>query len=262
MNPTLEILHNRKSIRAYRNEPLTKEEKQTIIQAALRSPTAGNLMLYSIIDITQDSAKTTLAKTCDNQPFIAKAPFVLLFLADYQRWMDYFDTCDLDSFKKTQNLPDRTPDTGDLFLACCDALIAAQTAVIAAESIGVGSCYIGDIMENYEVHRDLFRLPRYVFPISLVCFGKPTEKQIKRELTQRFDQDYICFKDTYRQFDKNEFKTMFDKRTKQTFGQKNKIKGAVNFGQYIYNKKFTADFTYEMSRSVNKIIAAWTGREA
>ena len=61
-----------------------------------------------------------------------------------------------------------------LFLACCDALIAAQTAVIAAESLGIGTCYIGDIMENYEEHEELFGLPKYVFPIRLICFGYPT----------------------------------------------------------------------------------------
>ena len=60
-----------------------------------------------------------------------------------------------------------------LFLACCDALIAAQTAVIAAESLGIGTCYIGDIMENYEEHEELFGLPKYVFPIRLICFGYP-----------------------------------------------------------------------------------------
>ncbi|MEX1329519.1 MAG: nitroreductase family protein [Desulfobacterales bacterium] len=58
-----------------------------------------------------------------------------------------------------------------LLLVCCDALIAAQTAVIAAESLGVGSCYIGEIMENYEEHKELFGLPKYVFLISLICFG-------------------------------------------------------------------------------------------
>ncbi len=78
-----------------------------------------------------------------------------------------------------EEAPMRKPEEGDLFLACCDALIAAQTAVIAAESLGLGSCYIGDIMENYEVHRDLFKLPKYVFPICLVCFGYPTRQQMR-----------------------------------------------------------------------------------
>ena len=74
----------------------------------MRSPTAGNMMLYSIIEIEDQNTKEKLVKSCDNQPFIAKAPLVLLFLADYQRWMDYFAVCDIKSYSKSENLPNRT----------------------------------------------------------------------------------------------------------------------------------------------------------
>ena len=90
MNPTIEVIGNRRSVRAYRDEPISQAEKDTIINAALRSPTAGNMMLYSIIEVNNQETKDKLVKTCDNQPFIARAPYVLLFLADYQRWYDYF----------------------------------------------------------------------------------------------------------------------------------------------------------------------------
>ena len=63
------------------------------------------------------------------------------------------------------------PDEADLLLASSDALIAAQNTVISAEALGIGSCYIGDIMENYEIHKELFNLPPYVFPISMLCYG-------------------------------------------------------------------------------------------
>src|SRR5512133_2515396 len=145
-------------------------------------------MLYSIIDVTNQSIKDTLAKTCDNQPFIARAPMVWLFLADYQRWYDYFLACGVEKSCAERNLPLRRPQEGDLFLACSDALIAAQNAVIAAESFGVGSCYIGDIMEQYEVHQKLFDLPQYTFPIALLVFGYPTPEQRRRPYTKRFDE--------------------------------------------------------------------------
>ncbi len=90
MNETINLLMNRHSVRAYVPDSVSGEEKDTILKAAFRAPTAGNMMLYSIIDITDQSLKDRLAETCDHQPFIAKAPLVLLFLADYQRWHDYF----------------------------------------------------------------------------------------------------------------------------------------------------------------------------
>jgi len=182
MSKTLDIIFNRKSVRAYKKTKIDRKIKDKIIQAALRSPTAGNQMLYSIIEITKQTTKEKLAVTCDHQPFIAKAPIVLIFLADYQRWVDYFHVSDIKEFCKKKNLEEKTPQQGDLFLACCDALIAAQTSVIAAESLGIGSCYIGDIMENYETHKALLNLPQYVFPITMVCYGYPTNLQKKKRI--------------------------------------------------------------------------------
>lgn len=249
MNDTLNVLTNRKSIRSYKIRKIEQSIKDKIIGAMLRSPTAGNMMLYSTIEVTKQKTKDKLAITCDNQPFIAKAPLVLMFLADCQRWYDYYKTCDIEKIRK--------PEEGDLFLACCDALIAAQTAVIAAESLDVGSCYIGDIMENYEIHKKLFDLPEYVFPITMLCFGYPTKQQQNKSLTQRFDKEYICFKDKYKKHSAKEFKAMYARRHKQIFGKRQELKGAKNIGQYMYKKKYTSDFAAEMNRSVQLMLKAW-----
>jgi nitroreductase len=177
MNPVMETLLARKSTRAYEERPIEPEVRNEILRATLRAPTAGNMMLYSIIDITDQRIKDRLAITCDNQPFIARAPMVWVFLADYQRWYDYFLASDVEALCRSRSEAMRQPEEGDLFLACCDALIAAQNAVIAAESYGVGSCYIGDIIEQHEAHKELLNLPRYVFPICMLVFGYPTQQQ-------------------------------------------------------------------------------------
>ncbi|NLD23766.1 MAG: nitroreductase, partial [Bacteroidales bacterium] len=171
MNKTIELLQNRKSIRSFSHDPITKEDKQLILSAAMRAPTAGNMMLYSIIDVTDQLLKEKLSETCDHQPFIAKASMVLIFCADYRRWMKKFrlSGCDRGAPAK--------PEEGNLLLACSDALIAAQTAVIAAESLHIGSCYIGDILEQSETHIELLNLPEYVMPITMVVFAHPTSQQ-------------------------------------------------------------------------------------
>jgi len=252
LNETIDLINNRRSLRSYDKRLISEENKNLIINSAMRSPTAGNMMLYSIIEVADQGIKDKLVKSCDNQPFIAKAPFVLLFLADYQRWMDYFTACDINSYQKDENLPNRTPEEGDFLLACCDALIAAQTAVIAAESIGIGSCYIGDIMENYEFHKDLFNLPKYTFPITLLCFGYPKQKSYNKELKPRFSQQYIHFKNEYKRFNNDDFEEMYKMRELNHYKA-----NAVNFGQHMYSKKFVADFTVEMNRSVKKAIKEW-----
>ncbi|MCJ7801029.1 MAG: nitroreductase family protein [Candidatus Marinimicrobia bacterium] len=253
MNETLKIINSRRSLRSYSEKVISDEFKDLIINSAMRSPTAGNMMLYSILEVEDQRIKEKLVKSCDNQPFIAKAPLVLLFLADYQRWMDYFKVCDIEAYQKSEKLPKRTPQEGDLQLACCDALIAAQTAVIAAESMGIGSCYIGDIMENYEFHKDLFNLPKYTFPITLLCFGYPKEKSYNKELTSRLSKEYIHFKNEYKRLNKVDFDEMYKDRELKHYNA-----NATNFGQHMYSKKFTADFTVEMTRSVRKVIKEWS----
>jgi nitroreductase len=158
MNEVMEVLLKRKSVRAYEEREIPTEVRAEFVSAALRAPTAGNLMLYSILEITDQSIKDRLAMTCDNQSFIARAPMVWIFLADYQRWSDYFHVSGVEEFCRQRNLAVQKPEESDLFLACCDALIAAQNAVIAAESLGIGSCYIGDIMEQYETHQEMLDL--------------------------------------------------------------------------------------------------------
>ena len=259
MNPVLATIMKRRSIRVYKDEAISAEMRGQILGAAMRAPTAGNLMLYSIIEVNDQAKKDVLAKTCDNQPFIARAPWVLLFLADYQRWYDYFLACGVEEFATRNGLSVRKPQEGDLFLACCDALIAAQTAVIAAEALGIGSCYIGDIMERYEERRALFNLPQYTFPICLLCFGYPTAGQLRRRQTTRFDREFIVFQDDYRRSTPADFADMFSEENRRAFKTREEIASARNFGQLVYRRKFAADFNVEMNRSVRAIMENWRG---
>ncbi|MHA1885504.1 MAG: nitroreductase family protein [Promethearchaeota archaeon] len=253
---TLDLIQNRKSIRAYSKKELTPEEISTIIYGAMRAPTAGNMMLYSILEVTDQKMKDKLAITCDNQPFIAKAPLVLIFLADMQRWWDYFEVSKTPKLCSKLKIEFESPQESDLLLACCDALIAAQNAVITAEALGIGSCYIGDIMENYEIHREMFDLPKWAFPITMICFGHPKGSKENIPLSSRFPQKYIHFTNKYKRLNKEEFTDMF-LNNKRKIGMKH----AKNLGQEIYLAKLGADFSIEMRRSVKVALKEWTSRK-
>ncbi|MFX0044102.1 MAG: nitroreductase family protein, partial [Candidatus Hodarchaeota archaeon] len=237
---------------AYSPKPLTQEETNTIIHGAMRAPTAGNMMFYSIIQVTDQKMKDKLAITCDNQPHIAKAPLVLVFLADMQRWWDYFKICRTKELCDEIGVEFETPQESDLLLACCDALIAAQNSVITAEALGIGSCYIGDIMENIEIHRKMFNLTRWVFPIIMVCFGYPKCDKEKIPLTPRFPQKFIHFINEYKRLDQHQFTEMF-----QNVERNYEVKHAKNLGQKFYFGKLAADFSKEMRRSVKVAINDW-----
>jgi FMN reductase (NADPH)/FMN reductase [NAD(P)H] len=255
MNDTIRLIHERKSVRAYEDRPIDRETIDQIIAATMRAPTAGNMMLYSILEIEDQTLKDKLAKSCDNQPFIAKAPLVLLFLADYQRWFDTFIASDVEAFCQAEGQELRIPGEGDLLLACCDALIAAQTAVIAAESLGIGSCYIGDVMEMYEYHQELLDLPQYTFPITMLCFGYPTPAARNRKRTIRFPQEAIHFRNRYSRLDSETLLAMLEPYDRGRY-----LGRATNYGQHHYIRKFSADFSREMTRSVKEAIRQWVAQ--
>ncbi len=242
MNNTIKELFERKSVRVFSDEPITKEEKELIINSALQAPTAGNMALYSIIDVQSQDIKDKLAIRCDNQPFIAEAPLVLLFLADYQKWYDMFN-------KYTPGVSKL--EESDLLLASQDCVIAAQNAVVAAQSMGIGSCYIGDIIENFEDNKKLFNLPKYAVPFVLVVFGRPTQIQKNRIKPKRFDIEDMVSVDTYKQKTIDETIKMFKKQSNKTDEE---------IGEYIENfanRKFFAQFRQEMNRSARQIIKSW-----
>lgn len=257
MNPVLETIQQRTSLRIYKDTPITEEHQRALLEVTLRAPTAGNMMLYSVIKVEDQTMKEKLSKSCDNQPFIARAPLLLIFLADYQRWFDYYRTSGAAEFAEKSGHTWTELNVGDLFLAMNDALIAAQTAVLAAESLGIGSCYIGDIMENYELHRDLLQLPKYVFPVTMLCLGYyPDNYQAK--FRDRFSQEFIVHDEVYRSLSDDDRARMFS-GLEQGFRPSNKF-GAENMGQFMYARKTGSAFAREMSRSIRAALENWQGR--
>lgn len=248
-NPVLELLNQRASTRSFIQEPLTQAEKDTIVAAAFRAPNACNLMAYSIIEIDDQRIKEHLVHSCDNQPMIAKAPYVLLFVADYQKWVDLF----LHSNVKDLDVTWRDPDLGNLMCCFADALIAAQNAAIAAESMGIGSCYIGDILENGEEHARLFDLPRYTMPAAFLIFGRP-----KAPVGPRPRQTaYVLQKNQYHQLTDEELQNKSD-LLGATFAPHGFKPGIADYPQNEYMQKHTSEFMKEMGRSVRWWIDRWT----
>ena len=237
MTGTIKELIARKSVRAFTDRKITDEEKLLILTAAVNAPTAGNQQLYTIIDITDQNIKNRLVDTCDGQPFIAKAQLVLIFCADCKKWYDAYLSAGADA---------RKPDIGDLMLAVSDTNIAAQNAVTAAESLGIGSCYIGDIMENCEEQRRLLGLPKYVFPAAMLVFGFPTDQQKAREKPERADLSHIVHKNRYRTLGSDELQTMLSSRCIN--------KSYEEWVRAFCERKYNSDFSVEMSRSCREYL--------
>ena len=215
-------------MRAYEDRAIPEEMKNLILEAAMQAPSAGCQQLYTILDITDQELKEKLAESCDHQPFIAKAPMVLVFCADCKKWYDAYLEAGCEP---------RKPGVGDLMLSITDTAIAAQNAVVAAESLGIGSCYIGDIMENCEEHRKLLQLPEYVFPVVMLVFGWPTMQQKQRQKPARCARKHIVHENTYRSMDGEELRNMFEGRCGQ--------KSFEDWTAAFCGRKYNSDFSKE-----------------
>ena len=242
MNETIRQLYDRKSVRVFTDDPLDESIVQEILYSAAMAPTAGNQQFYTIIRVIDQALLDRLAESCDHQPFIAKGKLVLVFCADCLKWYKAFSALGCDP---------RHPGPGDLLLAVDDALIAAQNAVVAAESYGIGSCYIGDIMENIEEQRDILGLPELVFPAAMLVFGYPTEGQKKRTKPQRADMKYIIHENKYRVPDETELREMLGKGKDETEYRE--------WMEAFCKRKYNSDFAREMSRSVREYLKQFKG---
>ena len=242
MNEVIKQLHDRKSVRVYEERAIEPEVKQAILEAAIQAPSAGNMALYTILDITDPEMKAKLAVSCDNQPFIATAPMVLIFCADYRRWYDVF--CDhVEEVRK--------PDMGDLFLAEADTLIAAQNAVVAAHSFGLGSCYIGDITENYEFHKELLNLPQYVVPAAMLCIGYPTAQQMSRPKPPRHAVSDLVHENGYSMEKSHAMARMLSQQ------QDKEGEELTDWLNRFCKRKWNSEFSREMSRSCTEMVKDW-----
>lgn len=246
-NPTLELLAARRSTRAFEDRPVPPGVREAVLAATLRAPTAGNLQMYTILEIEDPALKRRLSETCDHQPFIARAPWVLVFLADLARLEAWLDASGVDALCEAAGEERKRPREGDFLLACSDALIAAHQCVVAAESVGLGSCYIGDVMENVEIHRELFGLPKYAFPIAMLTIGWPTAQQKERPLTSRAALGLSVRRDRYGTPGQAEALAFYDR---PEHADAKLPPGCVNFGQHLYRRKLSAPFMDEMRRSV------------
>ena len=234
---TLDELRERTSVRAYTDEPISPEDERAIIQAAFEAPTAGNQQPYALIIVRDQALKERMAVLCDNQPFIARAPLVIIYVTDLSRWYGAF---------LADGVEVREPGAGDLALALVDTAIAAQNAVVAAQSLGIGSCYIGDILENYEEFARTLDLPAYVFPTVMCVFGHPTAQQLERPKPPRFAFGDMVSENSYRRMDGGQLVEMM--------GAKIGVPGRDRSLAAFADRKWNADFSVELNRSVDAML--------
>ena len=168
----MKSIQNRTTIRKYSDREVTEELLNNLIEEAERTPTMGNLQLYSVIITRSEEGKKALAPAHFNQPMVTEAPVVLTICADYRRTTIWADnrkaTPGYDNILSFMN-------------ASTDALLFTQTFCNLAEEEGLGTCFLGTTVYMPKAIIDTLKLPKLVMPVATITLGWPAEKPAKSD---------------------------------------------------------------------------------
>ena len=169
--PTLELIFQHASVRRYEPDPVPRQTVEAIVAAGQRSSTSSNLQTCSVVAVVDEERRLRMAELCGNQIQIRQAPVFLAWCADLSR-LDR--VCELRGYRQ------ETTYYESLLVAIVDAAIAMQNAALAAESLGLGMCYIGAIRNEPEEVISLLGLPKLVFPVAGMTLGWPATDPLIR----------------------------------------------------------------------------------
>lgn len=187
-NPVLQVLHEHRSVRRYLADPVSDDTLRLLISAAQSAPTSSNLQVWSVIAVRDPARKARLAALAGGQAHIEQAPVLLVFTADFAR---------LRQLAEDHEAPLAGADyLESSYVGFIDAALAAQNAVVAAESLGLGTVYIGAIRNNPEQVAAELKLPEQVFAVFGLVVGHPDPSEDAR-VKPRLPQPAVLHHETY-----------------------------------------------------------------
>jgi len=226
----LNLLNQHRTVRKYTDKPIDSELLTKLLEATCRTSNTGNMQAYSVIVTTDPAIKQQLAPTHFNQPMITQAPVVLTFCADFNRFTKWCE--------QRQAAPGY--DNFQSFMATAiDTLLAAQTFCIAAESVGLGICYLGTTTYNAGEIIDILKLPKLVVPITTITVGYPVDTP---EQTDRLPLEAVVHYETYEDFTPADIDQLYAEKEnsdfyKQFVAENNKETLAQVFTDIRYSRK-------------------------
>ena len=186
MNETIKTQLNHRTIRAFKDQPLTKEEVDLLVEVAQRTSTSMYLQAYSIISVTDPELKKALAAV-SGQPYVATSGHLFVFVVDQRRNTE---------IAKALGQEVGVQGSADRFVSgLTDAVIAAQNVVVAAESLGMGAVYLGSFFNDTAKVVELLNLPKYTYPAIGLAVGWPDQEP---QLKPRLPKEVIHMENGYK----------------------------------------------------------------
>ena len=184
----MKSIQNRTSIRKYSSREVSDELLNRLLEEAERTPTMGNLQLYSVVITRSEEGKKALAPAHFNQPMVTGAPVVLTLCADYRRTTLWAEN------RKAHPGYDNILS---FMNAATDALLFTQTFCNLAEEEGLGTCFLGTTVYMPKMIIDTLKLPKLVMPVATITLGWPDEQPA---LSERLPLRSIIHQETFEDY--------------------------------------------------------------
>lgn len=187
-----------------------------LVACAQSAATSSNLQLWSIVSVQDPATRDKIATLSENYEHIRKAGWFLCFIADHYRLKQVA--------ARVGEGAEGLPYTEFYTMAVIDAALAAERMVCAAESLGLGICYIGALRNNAPAIKEILDLPEGAFGVFGLCIGWPAEP-LRAEIKPRLRQDAIWHRERY---DRDVNVDEYDQRMREFYGAQ-KMKGDVTW---------------------------------
>ena len=244
----LDLANSHRSIRSFTDQKIEESLLNDILHTGLRSSSSGNLQTWAVI-VTQDPEnKQKLFKAHYEQPMVNEAPAVLTFCADLFRTREWI---------RVNNSKQSFDNILAFLVGAFDAMIAAQTICLAAESKGLGICYMGTTLMSADKIIDILDLPQYVFPATSIVIGYPAESPPLRD---RLPLDLVVHHEKYQRLTDSELIDKHAEREKNAWERYNAMESIrVKLAEAGITKVtdfYTSEFKYsqKMHTEVSKMI--------
>jgi nitroreductase len=196
----MKLLFERSSCRNFLEKKIPPNVLRLVLEAGIHAPTAGNLQPYSIIKVESNEARQGLAKMC-GQSFIGRAPVLLLFCMDLHR-NERWAGLEVAPYTVTSSFR-------HFWVSFQDTVICAQNVCTAADSMGLGSVYIGTVIDMPKDIQAMLKLPKAVFPVVLLCLGYPTSRPPPR---RKLGVDAVVHSECYREMEDRELLDAYNEK--------------------------------------------------
>ena len=185
MNDVIDLLKSHRSIRQFTDQPVEQSVIETLIEAGQAAATSSFIQACTVIQVNNPATRDKLASCAGGQAYVAAAPVFLVFCADMKR---HQLTCEMHDAQMQSGF------TEQFITASLDCALFPQNLVVAAESLGLGTVYIGGLRNKIAEVAELLELPELVYPVFGLCLGYPDQNP---EVKPRLPVDVVLKQEVY-----------------------------------------------------------------